>query len=177
MVDPGGSFDKIDCFLQENNIKEIAVLVTHAHFDHILALAKLKEKYGATVFVGEKDAVALNTADNLAESMGLPALSEVQPDILLHDEEIVEIMGKRVSVLHTPGHTKGSVCYIIDDILFSGDTLFRDGYGRTDFIGGSYTEMIASINKLYSLQNDYKVCPGHGEATTLFRERAVNPIL
>ena len=176
VVDPGGSFVAIDTYLQKNGVKNLSVLLTHAHFDHILAVKELSDKYGAYVVIGKDDADSLNSDYNLAEAMGLEELPEIRVDKTVEDGEKFELYNIPISVIATPGHTKGSVCYIIDDIIFAGDTLFRESYGRTDFAGGSYAEMKKSLRKLFSLQGEYRVLTGHGEETSLEYERRYNPI-
>ncbi len=176
VVDPGGSFVAIDTVLRNNGIKNVSVLITHAHFDHILAVKELSDKYGAYIVIGKDDADSLNSENNLAEVMGLENLPEIRVDKTVEDGEKFELYNIPIRVIATPGHTKGSVCYIIDDNIFSGDTLFRESYGRTDFSSGSYSDMKKSLSKLFSLNGEYRVLPGHGEETSLAYERLNNPI-
>lgn len=176
VVDPGGNFVAIDTILRNNNVKNVSILITHAHFDHILAVKELADKYDAYTVVGKDDAASLNSENNLAEDMGLGKLSEIRVDKIVEDGEKFELYNIPISVIATPGHTKGSVCYIIDDIIFSGDTLFRESYGRTDFPTGSYSDIERSLSKLFLLKGEYRVLPGHGEETTLSYERKNNPI-
>ena len=104
-------------------------------------------------------------------------LTPTEPDILLHDGDRLPFAGRVITVLHTPGHTAGSVCFLIDDCLFSGDTLFAGTVGRTDLPSGSSGDMLTSAARLAALPGEYKIYPGHGEATTLSRERISNPYL
>lgn len=176
VVDPGGNFVAIDTVLQNNYVKSVSILITHAHFDHILAVKELSDKYGAYAVIGKGDADSLNSENNLAEAMGLEKLPEIRVDKTVEDGEKFELYNIPISVIATPGHTKGSVCYLIGDIIFSGDTLFRESYGRTDFPSGSYSDMKKSLSKLFSLNGEYRVLPGHGEETSLAYERLNNPI-
>ncbi len=175
VIDPGGSYKKIDAKLQELGIKEVAVMLTHAHFDHILAAEELICNYSAKLYVHEEELDILNGDANLAVAMGLGRLPTLQPTVVLTEGEY-DVFGKNVRVIHTPGHTKGSVCYVIDNMLFSGDTLFRESYGRTDFPTGSITALKRSVKKLCALP-DCTVYPGHGESTSISYERENNPLI
>ena len=176
VVDPGGGFYKIDSVLKEKNVREVAVLLTHAHFDHILSVCEIKEKYDTTVYIHSDDADGLNGQDNLAAMMGIN-VPFIKPDILLYDGQVLDLFGCKISVLHTPGHTRGSVCYIIENNIFSGDTLFFGSYGRTDFPGGNHCDMKKSLVKLFNLPGEYKVYPGHGASTELSYEKEFNDIV
>jgi len=176
VIDPGGSYEAINKLLQSEGISEIAILLTHAHFDHIKAVKDLQENYKTKLYIHNCDKEALNGEGNLSEAMGLH-LSEIIPDYVFDGEPELNIFGIKVKVLHTPGHTKGSVCYIIDDKIYSGDTLFYGSYGRTDFIGGNKDDMRKSLKKLFDLSGNYAVYPGHGNGTALSYEREYNPIV
>lgn len=175
LIDASGSekfYKKAQEYLNENNLTLKAVLYTHGHFDHI-ALAHLF-KDSAPIFIHRLDAEMLYTKKHLGGLFGFD-ISPVKPDVVLEGGETLDFGDIKVQVIHTPGHTQGSVCYVIGDCIFSGDTLFREDIGRTDLEGGSYERIIQSIKRLYELQGDYKVYPGHGEPTTLRYEQENNP--
>ncbi len=177
VIDPGDDSTVIAMELQKNGLTPTHILLTHGHYDHIGAAEDLRQKYGARVAVHTGDAEMLtNPMKNVPISGGDIGLS-APADILLKEGDKVEAAGMEFRVLHTPGHTPGSVCFMAEDVLFTGDTLFEGSIGRTDFPGGSWDEMHASLQRLYRLEDDYRVFPGHGGATTLDQEKRENPYL
>lgn len=177
VVDPGGGYEKIKAYLADRGLRCDAVLLTHGHFDHIMALSALK-KDGAKVYIHENDEKMLRNEWNLAAEMGLPSLEVVQADVSLCGGEKLVFGEMNFEVIHTPGHTQGGVCYDCNgEYLFSGDTLFAGTYGRTDLYGGSSEALRSSVEKLFAIDGDRTVYPGHYSATTLERERAYNPAL
>ena len=166
--------------MEEYGLKPTHILLTHGHFDHILAVAELQKEYGAKVCIHEQEANALSDPRvNLAmvASMHVPPC---KADVLLKDGECFDAAGFGVKVIHTPGHSPGSACYVLEreNIIFSGDTLFRLSVGRTDFPGGSAQTLFDSISdKLFTLPGDYTVYPGHMRKTTLEFERQHNPVM
>ena len=149
------------------------VLLTHGHFDHIGGIAALQEE-GAKVgcLYGEE---RLAVADNLSDTFGEGL--EIAPffiDFTVKDGEELELAGMHLKVIATPGHTAGSACYLAENYLFTGDTLFEGTVGRSDLPTGNYQTLEASVKKLYALEGDFTVCAGHGEDTTLERERKFN---
>ena len=177
--DPADRGDYIYQALQEKGFSVGAILLTHGHFDHIWGVEKLKELSGAKVyaFEGEKE-LCENASMNISASAGRAC--EITPDILLKDGEETELLGIKLKVISTPGHTGGSCCYYFeeDKILVSGDTLFEESVGRTDFPTGSMSTLVRSIKeKLMVLPEDVKVYPGHGSATTIGYEKENNPFL
>jgi len=179
VIDPGGAEPVLDA-LKQNGLTCKAILLTHGHFDHIGGVRQIKEETGAVLYVHEADANMLGSnRKNLAVLIG-EKVPPTEADVLLHGGETLEIAGLTIKVLHTPGHTKGGVSYVIESerTIFSGDTLFRDSVGRTDFPGGSLDEIRDSVvNVLFALKGDYAVYCGHEENTTLDYERRHNPIL
>jgi hydroxyacylglutathione hydrolase len=175
VIDPGGSEDKIFHQVESNGLNVTHILLTHGHFDHIGALRALKEKTGAKVCVHAEDATMLMDPNkNLSFFVDTPVYG-APADMLLKDGDVVFSGDLRIKVLHTPGHSGGSVCYIIGDALFTGDTLFYMYVGRTDFPGSSYEQLKHSVNHILGgLQTDYTVYPGHGIATTLEEEKLSN---
>ena len=179
VVDPGADIEKIWSRLEYEGISEVThILLTHGHFDHIGAAAELKRRTGAKVCVHERDLPMLTSnKDSLAVFAGV-SIEPVEADIVLHGGEMIRAADIPVQVLHTPGHSGGSVCYITGDVLFSGDTLFYMSCGRTDFPGSDPDEYHNSLhNVLGGLKKDYTVYTGHGIKTTLRAEFRSNPYL
>ncbi len=174
IVDPAKGYDSIVSYTADLGLTVSAVLITHGHFDHILDMAKW-ERLGATIYVHELDQDKLHTKKSLA-----PNMLNIEPpkrEITLKDGDVIRVGDIEVEVLHTPGHSAGSCCFLIGKHLFTGDTLFRDSIGRTDFFDSSFSDMQASLLRLASLPGDYIVYPGHEETTTLDYERRHNMYL
>lgn len=152
------------------------ILLTHGHYDHIGAAAQLKEKTGCEVCIHTLDRQKLTDEEESRAIFHSLEINFVKchDSAPLNDGDVIEQDELRFTVLHTPGHTQGSVCYIIGDIIFSGDTLFRETIGRTDFPGSSGVQMAASLHRLAGLEGDYTVYTGHGYPTTLDHERKHN---
>ena len=179
LVDAGDDYEKIRVHLDRYGIEEVThILLTHGHFDHIGALAKLKQETGAKVVVHARDASMLRSdSDNLGV-FGGATVEKCEPDIILQGGETIRAAGIDVKVLHTPGHSGGSVCYVAEGALFTGDTLFYMYCGRTDFPGSDPEEYRRSLHDvLGTLNQDYTVYAGHGIKTTLFTEFKNNPYL
>lgn len=176
VVDPGADADKILAAAEAEGAKIEWVLLTHAHFDHIGGVAEL-QRAGAQVVLHRDDLGIVSSFKNLAFYAGVK-VEKFLPDVTVSGGETLDVAGVKVRVIHTPGHTAGGVCYVADDIIFTGDTLFELSYGRTDFPTGSFKELKNSVlNKLFALPGDYRLLPGHGAPTTLAFEREHNPIL
>ena len=172
VVDPGDGLDKLRAAIGEKRVA--AILLTHGHFDHILAVQPLVEATGAKLYIRPEDVEMLNDPELNAYdpwSARLPMPRGLQAEAL---GERVAAAGLDFAVLHTPGHSKGSCCFYLEDagVLFSGDTLFQAGYGRMDLHGGSPTAMRNSLRALFGLPGEVRVYPGHGEPTTIAQERA-----
>lgn len=154
------------------------ILLTHGHFDHIMGLNVLKKELNAEALICKDDLVI---SDNINEFTRLFNWPDSKPPVYekyIKDGDIIPVGNMNVKVIHTPGHTEGGVCYLIEDNLFSGDTLFRGSVGRTDLFGGNFSKLSDSIkNKLFKLDNDIKVFPGHGPMTTIGYEKKYNEIL
>lgn len=150
-------------------------LLTHGHFDHAGGCAKL-QKEGVKIHIHKKDADKLLGNGNVGYVFGIE-FEKLTPDFTFNGGDVLKINGFEFNVLHTPGHSKGSVCFIINDILISGDTLFYESIGRTDFYDGDYDEIMRSIKLLFDLDKDYLVYPGHGRITKLSHEELYNPFL
>lgn len=177
VIDPAGA-QKVLSELERRGLRLRAILITHGHFDHILGVAKLKEATGAKVYISKIDAPALKDGKACLASMIGVSFDPVKPDVLLKDGSVFTEAGITFRTLLTPGHTKGGVCFILDDerVLFSGDTLFFLSYGRSDLPGGDSAALADSIlYKLFALPGDYRVLPGHDRETSLEFEKANNP--
>jgi len=171
IVDPSTESDKLTDYIDGNNLKLEGILLTHGHFDHIGGVARLKEKYGAKVFMHKMD---IDFIDNPLDFGRKYTRFEI--DVTVEDGEEITLCSHKIKVLHTPGHSQGGVCYIFDGVIFCGDTLFRDGYGRFDLRGGDFATLQNSIKKIFEIQGDYVLLCGHGPSTTLDYERAHNEI-
>lgn len=153
------------------------ILLTHGHFDHIIGVKGVKERYGAKVVISKEDEPMLNSAKlSLAAFCDAPQ-NNVDADVIVKDGDEITLGETKIKVMATPGHTSGSVCYIAENCIFSGDTLFYCSCGRTDFPSGSPEQMMSSLQKLKALDGDYKVYTGHNNLTTLDFERKNNPYM
>ncbi len=178
IIDPGGDFEIIINFLKNHNLVPKYIINTHGHADHIICNDGIKKIFAdVKVLIGEKDKDCLFLPEkNLSNMIGLNIKLE-NPDILLNEKKIISFQkNHNFKVLETPGHSEGSICLILDDkYLFSGDTLFKESVGRTDFPYSSSKDLFNSLEKLKSLDKNYIVYPGHGEKTTLDYEKKNNP--
>ncbi len=153
------------------------ILLTHGHFDHIIGARDTKTKYGAKVVISSEDESMLSSSKlSLAAFCNAPQ-NDVEADIIVSDGDEITLGDIVIKVMSTPGHTLGSVCYIAENCIFSGDTLFYCSCGRTDFPSGSPEQMMSSLQKLKALDGDYKVYTGHNNLTTLDFERKNNPYM
>lgn len=177
IIDPGAQPEKISAYLEKEHLIPRMILLTHGHFDHIGGVSFLQQRYGIPVCVPADDAEMLDdNQKNGSGAFGFP-VTAVSGARLLKDGEEVQAGKLKFVILHTPGHTRGSSCYRIEDALFTGDTLFCGGVGRTDLYGGNLSDLKASVRLLAELPGDFQVYPGHGESTTLAAERAANPYM
>lgn len=171
IIDPGDEAGRILQVIEADGVDVKYILLTHGHYDHTTAVPQLhKALPQAEIYIHRADA-------NGAGSQLFPLAGQI-PDLKFYDEGDTLALGDMtIQVLHTPGHSKGSVTLKVGDVLFCGDTLFAGSCGRTDLAGGSYAEIMASLKKLGQLPGDYHVCPGHDVTSTLERERRSNPFL
>lgn len=177
VIDPGDDAFLIKSELHEMDAYPALILLTHGHFDHILALDLLRTEK-SLVGIHKNDADMLINRDLISGMLKDNPWPFKRADVVFGDRDRYQsIAGYDFEVIHTPGHTEGSVCYLFGDLLFTGDTLFRGGIGRTDFQGGDLDKMWASLRLLYSMPGDYGVYPGHDGDTTLSDERSHNPYM
>ena len=173
IVDPEGRVDAYTRYIESNALKPEAILLTHAHFDHIGAMEPLRKEYSVKVYAGEREKAVLNDPRiNLTSMIGQGRSFEA--DVYLSDGEEFTIGSMTFKTVYTPGHTCGSVVYLIDRVMIAGDTLFMGSCGRTDFPTGDWGKMNESLQMLKNLEGDYRVLSGHGPETTLERERRTN---
>lgn len=175
IIDPASEAKKIISTIEKNNLKPKFVLLTHGHPDHVGALYELKEKYNLKVYINEKDQEMLETNSTYFGPMLGLDIKDVKGDSYLKDGQELSLGNLKFKIIETPGHTKGGVCILIENILFSGDTLFLGSMGRTDFPGGNEEEIFSSLKKLMELPDETVVLPGHGPKTTIGYERKYNP--
>lgn len=169
MVDPGDSVPELDAFVRDTGADIRSVVITHGHFDHMLGAAHMQRDCGAKILISEPDAHSLrDEATALCLPYAATKFEPIEPDRLLKEGR-AEIEGTEFEILLTPGHTPGGICLIsrAEHCVFTGDTLFKYGYGRTDFPGGSEVELFRSLRRLMRLPAEYTVYPGHGESATI----------
>lgn len=153
------------------------ILLTHGHFDHIGGVKEISEKYDAKVVISAEDAPMLTSGRHSLAAFCGAKQNNKEADIIIKDGDVITLGETKIKVMATAGHTKGGVCYIAENNIFTGDTLFFCSCGRTDFPGGSFAEIKASLKKLFQLDGDYKLYPGHDRTTTLAFERQNNPYM
>lgn len=179
IIDPAANADRLSAEIVSQEVSPVAILLTHGHFDHIMAVNELKDKYDIPVYAHEDEEDVLKmTSLNMSTNMGVRYVTKA--DHYLKDGDRLELAGFNIIVYHTPGHTKGGVCYYLPEqkILFSGDTLFHYSIGRTDFPTGSMSTLVRSIKeKLFVLPDDVQVLTGHEDMTTIGFEKKYNPFL
>lgn len=177
VVDPGGE-DSSDAILKRvaaEGVKLKYIILTHAHFDHMLSLGKLRQQTGAPLAIHKYDATSLADPNltYMAQFAGITE-GEAPAEELLSDGDTLELGNTKLTVMHLPGHTQGSMALVTDGIIIAGDVLFRGSIGRCDLYGGDEAAMYDSLKRLCSLPGGFKVYPGHGSTTTLEREIAQN---
>jgi glyoxylase-like metal-dependent hydrolase (beta-lactamase superfamily II) len=180
VVDPGDDLADIQAILDRHQLRVTAIVVTHAHIDHIGGADKLKASTGAPVYMNESDRFLSANLAMQAAWLNVPTPKDPGIDVAARDADVIPLAKAGFQVLHTPGHTPGSISLWIpsEKKLVAGDTLFRDSIGRTDLPGGNFRQEIASIrDKLFNLSDDSVVIPGHGAGTTIGREKEFNPFL
>jgi len=179
IVDPADCPEKIEMKISRMNGKPVAILLTHGHFDHILAAQAVKEKYNIPIYACRQEEEMLREPSiNMTVHYGQGC--SIVPDVFLEDLDVIRLAGFSVQMIHTPGHTPGGCCYYMEQegVLFSGDTLFQTSVGRSDFPGGSASALVRSVKeKLLVLPEETHVYPGHMEETTIGYEKLHNPFI
>ncbi|HUM05929.1 MAG TPA: MBL fold metallo-hydrolase [Terriglobales bacterium] len=180
VIDPGDDIADVVAVIHKHGLKVQQIVITHAHIDHVGGAMKLRQLTGAPILLNENDCALLKMLDMQAAWIGMESPGVVEIDSGLADHQSVEAGGLKANVLHTPGHTEGSVClyFPAERLLIAGDTLFAGSIGRTDLPGGSFEKIMRSLHQtVLALPDETVVIPGHGPGTTIGEERAGNPYL
>jgi hydroxyacylglutathione hydrolase len=180
VVDPGDDIAQVLALIRKHNLEVKEIVITHAHIDHVGGAMKLRAATGAPILLNQNDHRLLKMLDVQAAWLGMQSPGTVEIDRSLRDADQVEAGSLAAKVIHTPGHTEGSIClyFPAEQKLIAGDTLFAGSIGRTDLPGGSFDKIIRSLHdKVLALPDETLVVPGHGPVTTIGRERETNPFL
>lgn len=180
VVDPGEEIDRVLAILKQHSLAVEQIVVTHAHIDHVGGAARLKRLTGAPIYMNQLDLPLLKMMEMQAGWLGVPTPEVAEPDVDASDLLALTVAGNAARVLHTPGHTEGSVCIYMPtlELLLAGDTLFAGSIGRTDLPGGDPGKILRSLKeRLLMLPDGTRVVPGHGGQTTIGQERETNPFL
>ncbi len=178
LIDPGEEVDELLKYINQNKLNILYILLTHAHIDHLFGLTKAKTVTNAKICLHPDDIKLYKSVQEQADWFGVKIESLPKIDIFLMDNQILSIGNYQIKTIHTPGHTPGGICFLINNFLFAGDTIFESSIGRTDLPGGDYNILINSIkNKLLILDDNTIIYPGHGPSTTIGYEKKHNPFL
>jgi hydroxyacylglutathione hydrolase len=180
VIDPGDDIDDILALIKKHNLQVKQIVITHAHIDHVGGAMKLRASTGAPILLNQNDYALLKMLDMQAAWIGMPSPGKVEIDHALGQADTVKAGSLTAEVLHTPGHTEGSIClyFPAENKLIAGDTLFAGSIGRTDLPGGSYEKILHSLHhRVLALPDETVVIPGHGPLTTIGEERESNPFL
>jgi glyoxylase-like metal-dependent hydrolase (beta-lactamase superfamily II) len=176
VIDPGGNHEDIFKAITDSGLEITTIVLTHGHSDHIAALYDIQDRTSAQVSIHIEDADFLEGRSSFSSQFGISYKTPHPPDRLLREGDVIAIGGLSFTVVHTPGHTPGSICLLGDNMIFTGDTIFRRGIGTTLMPGSSRRQLIESIhNRLMVLPDDTIIYPGHGRETTVGAERRDNP--
>jgi len=180
IIDPGSNFEEIKEYIETSNLKVLGILLTHGHYDHLLSVNKIESEYSTKIYIHKLESDFLfNPNLNLSFLTKNKIIIKNKKSVIEFNEETIFNIGReKITVIHTPGHSRGSVCYRYKKSLFSGDTLFKNSIGRTDLPSSSKKDIEKSIKKIIAqCKDNIKVFPGHGESTTVLNEKLNNPFI
>lgn len=175
VIDPGLNGSALIQFLKESNLNVEMIFLTHGHGDHISDVPMILEDYDAKIYAHRADSVLFESAEKNHSPLISGKMIEFQVDFFIDEGDYITLGNKGMNVIHTPGHTKGGVCFHFENMLFTGDTLFKGSIGRTDLFGGNYDELLNSLVHIAKLDGETIIYPGHGPSTTLRKELLTNP--
>ncbi|MCK7516041.1 MAG: MBL fold metallo-hydrolase [Desulfobacterales bacterium] len=176
LIDAGGDYKATKALINELGVKLKYLLNTHGHLDHVAGDYDIQKEENVKALMHKEDQFLVDKLQEHLKFYGMPNYETPKIDEYIEDGQVIELGELKIKVIHTPGHSPGAVCFLIDNVLFSGDTLFADSVGRTDLPGGSYEQLGQSIkNKLFVLDENIIVYPGHGPSTTIKHEKLNNP--
>ena len=180
VIDPGDDIEQVIALIKKHHLQVKQIVITHAHIDHVGGAMKLRAATGAPILLNQNDYALLKMLDVQATWIGVEDPGNVEIDQSVSSNDVVKAGSLAGQVLHTPGHTEGSIClyFSVEKTLIAGDTLFAGSIGRTDLPGGSYDKILHSLHdRVLALPDDTRVVPGHGPQTTIGKERETNPFL
>lgn len=175
LIDCTDYISELGAVLKEYDAKLKYILLTHGHFDHIMGVPKIKQEFGAKVYLHKDDKELVDNSDEFMISVGMQPFEHPEIDKYIDEGEEIYLGKNKIQVIHLPGHTQGGVGYLVDGMLFAGDSIFLESVGRTDLPGGNHKQLIESIkNKIFSLDGDTILYVGHGTNTTVEHEKKYN---
>ncbi len=178
VIDAPADISELHKVIKELGANVKYILITHGHFDHIMGLSSLKKSLDAPSAICKEDLVISDNVNEFTRLFGVPDITPPTYEKFVKDGDVLEVGEMKINVIQTSGHTEGGVCYLIDDNLFSGDTLFKQSVGRTDLFGGNFEKIKHSVKDiLFNLDENIKVFPGHGPMTTIAYEKKYNEII
>ena len=178
LIDCSSIDDRIDEEIEKQGASLKYILLTHGHFDHIAGIRPNRFKNNPQIVMHKADLDWLNNANQYLPMFGMPEITIPKVDIFVEDGDTIQLGSLEIKVLHTPGHTQGGVCYLVDGNLFSGDTIFREAVGRCDLEGGNFNQIVESIeDKIFTLPPETVIYPGHGNITSVEWEKEHNRVL
>lgn len=178
LIDCSSIDDRIDEEIEKQGASLKYILLTHGHFDHIAGIRPDHFKSNPQIVMHKADSDWLNNANQYLPMFGMPEITIPKVDVFVEDGDTIQLGSLEIKVLHTPGHTQGGVCYLVDGNLFSGDTIFREAVGRCDLEGGNFNQIVESIeNKIFTLPPETVISPGHGNITSVEWEKEHNRFL
>ena len=178
LIDCSSIDDRIDEEIEKQGANLKYILLTHGHFDHIAGIRPNRFKNNPQIVMHKADSDWLNNANQYLPMFGMPEITIPKVDVFVEDGDTIQLGSLEIKVLHTPGHTQGGVCYLVDGNLFSGDTIFREAVGRCDLEGGNFNQIVESIeDKIFTLPPETVIYPGHGNITSVEWEKEHNRFL